>query len=137
MDSMETHAHTHTRCHLRRAKLRLTRLGANRLNANRVSCCSGPFWDKITGLCDREGSELTRPHLSCSPFGRRGQRRGGREGGLRTEIPKQGARTEVREETRDWLQCEATVATLSFHHYDTIAETGRQGKPFCFASVAC
>lgn len=62
---------------------------------------------------------------------------GGREGGLRTEIPKQGARTEVREETRDWLQCEATVATLSFHHYDTIAETGRQGKPFCFASVAC
>lgn len=47
-NSMHTHTHTHVVI-LCRAKLGLTRLGDHRLNANRDSCCSGPFWDKITG----------------------------------------------------------------------------------------
>lgn len=96
--------HTHTRHYLCRAKLRLTRLGDHRLNANRDSCCSGPFWDKITGWCDRKGSELTRPHLSWSLFSCRGRRRAeikrvrGR-GWLRRQ-PREGGR-EGRGKNRD------------------------------------
>lgn len=102
-NSMETHTrtHTHTRSRLGCAKLGLTRPGDHRLNANRGSCCSGPFWDKITRWCDRKGSELTHPHLSCSPFSCRGQRGAEikriRGGGWLRKQPREG---EAREEQR-------------------------------------
>lgn len=73
----ETHAHTHW--HLIPV-LVIQSWGSqgSRITGwmlTKIAAIPAPLRDEITGWCDREGSELTRPHLGWSLFSRCGQRK--------------------------------------------------------------